>query len=225
MSNRVNQAKKTVKRIPLCRKPAKAQHLAPKLSALAQLIAVIAKYEGVTETAHLIRLTGYSRRAICRAKAEMSVPPVAHFGGCAARGTASVPPVAQADALSPPKKKSLPHTPSKEKLTPPLAGSPTTTVTVMPASSFPENPTEADFITAGETRISLVAIDNCAMDAGLPKERARRYAQTVLLDWVARGDLPKFPMTVMRIKLDSLSRELRSRKRTDAELEHGTGRA
>jgi len=41
-----------------------------KLSALAQLVALYAKHEGITETVELVALTGYTDRAIRMAKAE-----------------------------------------------------------------------------------------------------------------------------------------------------------
>jgi hypothetical protein len=89
---------------------------AKRLSALAQLIVLYAE-KGVTSTSELVTLTGYTDRAIRKARAELEFR----------RNPGSGTPVPDAEPRFrseetplPLKKKGLPHTPSKEK-TPPLS--------------------------------------------------------------------------------------------------------
>ncbi len=231
---RVAKQRSSVNRKPLSRKAGKPQNVAPKrLSALAQLVAIYAQALGITATAQLVTLTQYGRMAICKAKRELQAAERCSLGSTQGvhQGkhliAASVHPAIHADApLSPLKKKGLPHTPSKEKTTPlsprleseePLSQTTTLSAAAKIDSTLPA------IIQVGPVKLSVAAIDGHADLAGLEKKRARTLARTMAEDWVARDDVPNYPMSVIRRAFAQQAREDFAHRRDPQEWGAGRG--
>lgn len=210
-----------------------------RLSGLAHAIAIYAQM-GVTSTAILAKLTRYTKRAVIDAKKELLLPENRQQMGevgfihLVNRGSPSVPHVvnqgshseASADPLSPLKKKSLPHTPSKEKTTPfsprleseeSLSQTTTLSAAAKIDSSLPA------IIQVGAVKLSVAAIDGTASLAGLEKNRARTLARAMAEDWVARSDVPNYPMSVIRRAFAQQAREDFAQRRDVPEWGAGRG--
>ena len=94
------------------------------------------------------------------------------------------------------------------------------TTTVARSDSF--LPAEEKILIVGKVRLSLEAIDVEAELAGLDKDRARKAVRAMALDWVARNDVPNYPMAVVRGHLARMGST--SRLQRDKALEWGMGR-
>jgi hypothetical protein len=102
--------------------------MSKRLSALAQLVAIYAE-RGITKTGDLVEATGYTDRAIRKARAELECRNQSADRNQGSEKTEpecrQPEPGFRAEPPPPPKKKGLPQTPSKEK-TPPPPSSPLT---------------------------------------------------------------------------------------------------
>jgi hypothetical protein len=92
-------------------------------------------------------------------------------------------------------------------------------------------PAEEKFITAGNFCLSVAAIDQLAIVADVPKERARAKARAMVLDWVSKPDfVPRIPMRLIELGIRQLKTDdaaaivRKSRLVRDRELESGMGR-